>query len=105
MTRPRSAAPDPARRAALDARLARLKVASWALVAGAWLALWSLVSGAVAVTTAATVPPGSSQQRQTVDLFAQGPSQDPSQDPSQGSSEGSSLGTTTVTPVLQSSGS
>jgi len=101
MTRPRSAAPDPARRAALDARLARLKVASWALVAGAWLALWSLVSGAVAVTTAATVPPGSSQQRQTVDLFAQGASPGPSQ----GSSQGSSLGTTTVTPVLQSSGS
>jgi hypothetical protein len=101
MTRPRSAAPDPARRAALDARLARLKVASWALVAGAWLALWSLVSGAVAVTTAATVPPGSSQQRQTVDLFAQGASPGPSQ----GSSQGSSLGTTTVTPVLQSNGS
>ncbi|HEY8772307.1 MAG TPA: hypothetical protein VIM66_03955 [Candidatus Limnocylindria bacterium] len=101
MTRPRSAAPDPARRAVLDARLARLKVASWALVAGAWLALWSLVSGAVAVTTAATVPPGSSQQRQTVDLFAQGASPGPSQ----GSSQGSSLGTTTVTPVLQSNGS
>jgi uncharacterized membrane protein YccF (DUF307 family) len=89
MTRSRSAAPDPARRAALDARLARLKVAAWALVAGAWLALWSLVSGAVAVTTAATVPQVSSQQGQTVDLFGQG----------------SSLGTTSVTPVLRSHGS
>jgi hypothetical protein len=97
----RSTAPDIARRAALDARLARLKVAAWTLVAGAWLALWALVSGAVAVTTAATVPPGSSQQRQPVDLFGQ----DSSQGSAQGSSQGSSLGTTSVTPVLQSHGS
>jgi len=90
MTRSRDLGADAHRRPALDARLARLKVGAWAIVAGAWLALWALVTGAVAGTAgAAALPAASSQESQTIDLFGQG----------------STLGTTPVTPVLRSHGS
>jgi hypothetical protein len=90
MTRSRDLSADEARRAALAARLARLKVAAWTVVAGAWLALWALVSGVVAsTTTAASLPATTGQEARTVDLFGRG----------------STLGTTQDTPVLRSHGS
>jgi hypothetical protein len=90
MTRPREVSADAARRAALHTRLGRLKVAAWAVVAGASLGLWALVSGAVAdISPAASVPAASGQESQSVDLFG----------------SGSTLGTTSDTPVLQSHGS
>jgi hypothetical protein len=92
LSMPRSRDPhaDGARRAALQRRVDRLKVVAWAAAAGTWLALWSLVSGAVAGTAAApSVPAASRQESPTVDLFGQG----------------STLGTGSGTPVLRSSGS
>jgi uncharacterized membrane protein YccF (DUF307 family) len=90
MTRSGDLSADEARRAALAARLARLKVAAWTVVAGAWLALWALVSGVVAgTTTAASLPAATGQEAQSIDLFGQG----------------STLGTTSDTPVLRSHGS
>lgn len=82
--------PDP-RRAALQRRIDRLKVAAWAAAVGAWLALWMLVSGAVAGTTAATPaqPAASGQESGTTDLFGRG----------------STLGTGSGTPILRSHGS
>ena len=80
---------DAARKAALEWRIARLKVALWAGLAAAWLGLWALVSGAVAGTAAASVPVTSNQQDQATDLFG----------------AGSTLGVGTGTPVLRSSGS
>jgi hypothetical protein len=89
MSRSRSDA-DAARRADLEGRLARLKVVVWAGVAGAWLALWALVSGAVAGTAPApSTPAASNEQQQTTDLFG----------------AGSTLGVGSGTPVLRSSGS
>jgi uncharacterized membrane protein YccF (DUF307 family) len=90
MTRSRDLRTDVARRTALENRLARLKVAAWAVVAGAWLALWALVSGAVAGTaTTPSVPAVSGQENQAIDLFGQG----------------STLGVGSGTPVLRSNGS
>jgi len=89
MKPPRGARADAARRAALERRLARLKVATLALTAGAWLALWALVSGALPGTTQAAAPAGSAQESQTIDLFG----------------GGSTLGTTPDAPVLRSRGS
>jgi hypothetical protein len=77
-------------RSALQRRVARLKLASWAGVAGAWLALWALVSGAVAGTAAApSVPTASGQQSQATDLFG----------------DGSTLGVGSGAPILRSHGS
>jgi len=90
MSQSREVGADAARKAVLHERLARLKVATWALVAGSWLALWALVSGAVAGTPQAPhTPTTSGQETQTIDLFGQG----------------STLGTTSDAPVLQSHGS
>ena len=90
MTRSRTVGADAARRAALEGRLARLKVVAWAAVAGGWLALWALVSGAVAGTVPApAVPAASGVESPSIDLFGQG----------------STLGTTADRPVLQSHGS
>ncbi len=90
MVSPSGDAADIARKAAIEWRIARLKVAVWAGVAGAWLALWALVSGAVAVTTTVpAVPSASNEQSQATDLFGQG----------------STLGLGTGTPVLRSNGS
>ena len=81
---------DGARKAALEGRLARLKVTAWAVVAGGWLALWAIVSGSVAGTSHVPVAPATSGvESTTVDLFGQG----------------STLGTTSGRPVLQSHGS
>jgi hypothetical protein len=81
---------DAARKAALEWRIARLKVVLWAGLSAAWLGLWALVSGAVAgTTTPASVPVTSSRQTQATDLFG----------------AGSTLGVGTGTPVLRSSGS
>lgn len=81
---------DAARRAALEGRLARLKVTAWAVVVGGWLALWALVSGAVAQTSQVpSTQPASGQEIPNIDLFGQG----------------STLGTTSDRPVLQSHGS
>jgi hypothetical protein len=85
----RDAGADAVRKAALESRIARLKVALWAGLAAAWLGLWALVSGAVASTTTPSVPATSSQQNQATDLFG----------------AGSTLGVGTGTPVLRSSGS
>jgi hypothetical protein len=82
---------DDPRRAALQRRIDRLKLAAWAAAAGAWLALWALVSGAAGVTTAATSaqPAASGQESGVTDLFG----------------GGSTLGTGSSTPVLRSHGS
>lgn len=82
--------PDP-RRAALQRRIDRLKVAAWTATVGAWLALWTLVSGAAAGTIAATPaqPAASGQESGTTDLFR----------------GGSTLGTGSGTPILRSHGS
>jgi hypothetical protein len=79
------------RHAALQRRIDRLKVATWAATAGALLALWALVNGAVAGTTAATPsqPATSGQESGATDLFG----------------GGSTLGTGSSTPVLRSHGS
>jgi hypothetical protein len=91
MTRILDEAPHDARRAALKRRIDRLKVVTWAATAGAGLALWAIVSGAVADTTAATPsqPATSGQESGTTDLFG----------------GGSTLGTGSSTPVLRSHGS
>lgn len=90
MPRSRDPHADDARRAALQRRVDRLKVASWALAAGGWLALWALVTGAVASTAAtSTIPAANGPQSQTIDLFG----------------GGSTLGVGTGTAVLRSSGS
>jgi hypothetical protein len=90
MPRSRDPHADDVRRAALRRRVDRLKVASWAVAAGAWLALWTLVTGAVAGTAAPpSLPALSRQESPTVDLFGQG----------------SRLGASSGTPVLRSSGS
>jgi hypothetical protein len=75
----------------LQRRIHSLKVAAWAATAGIWLALWTLVSGAVAGTTAPTPaqPAASGQESGATDLF----------------SGGSTLGTGSSTPVLRSHGS
>ena len=58
------------RRTALEQRVYRLKVAALAVAAGAWLALWALVTGAVAGTAAApSMPAASGEQTQATDLF------------------------------------
>ena len=90
MTRSQRFGADTARRAALEGRLARLKVTAWAVVAGGWLALWALVSGAVAQTSQVpSTPSASGQESPSIDLFGQG----------------STLGTTPDAPVLRSHGS
>lgn len=90
MTRSRTLGAGVARRAALEERLARLKIAAWAVVAGTWLALWALVTGAVAGTSQAPAPTAASGvESPAIDLFGQG----------------STLGTTSDRPVLQSHGS
>jgi hypothetical protein len=89
MIRSRDVDPD-IRRTALQRRVDRLKVAAWAVVAGAWLGLWALVSGAVAGTaTAPSVPTASGEQSQATDLFG----------------SGSTLGVGEGTPIVRSHGS
>jgi hypothetical protein len=91
MTSCRHQRPDEFRRAALQRRIDRLKVAAWAAAAGAWLALWTLVSGATAGTIAATSAQSapSGQESGVTDLFG----------------GGSTLGSGSSTPVLRSHGS
>lgn len=78
------------RRTALEQRVYRLKVAALAVAAGASLALWALVSGAVAGTAAApSMPAASGEQSQATDLFG----------------NGSTLGAGSGKPVIRSHGS